>query len=73
MATAKMKSLATRFTENLRVLRAKLNLSQEALARKVGISVSYVSMLERGERMPPLDMVDKIAAKMKVPALDLLK
>jgi transcriptional regulator with XRE-family HTH domain len=46
--------LLTRFAGNVRRLRAKKKLSQKALADKVGISVSYVSMLERGQRSPPL-------------------
>ena len=40
--------LLTRFAGNVRRLRAKKKLSQKALADKVGISVSYVSMLSAG-------------------------
>jgi transcriptional regulator with XRE-family HTH domain len=50
--------------ENLRTVRAGRNLSQEAVARKSGLSVSYISMLGRGERTPPLDtyVVDDLRA-----------
>ena len=51
-------------------LRSKKKLSQKALADKVGISVSYVSMLERGQRSPPLETIEKMAKALGVaPAL----
>ena len=62
--------LLTRFAGNVRRIRGKKNLSQKALADKVGISVSYVSMLERGQRSPPLETVEKVAKALGVaPAL----
>ena len=57
----------TRFAGNVRRLRAKKKLSQKALADKVGISVSYVSMLERGQRSPPLETIEKMAKALGVP------
>ncbi len=53
--------LLTRFAGNVRRLRSKTKLSPKALADKVGISVSYVSMLERGQRSPPLETIEKMA------------
>lgn len=64
--------LLTRFASNVRRLRAKKHLSQKALADKVGISVSYVSMLERGQRSPPLETVEKMAKALSVPPATLL-
>ncbi|HSN92869.1 MAG TPA: helix-turn-helix transcriptional regulator [Anaeromyxobacteraceae bacterium] len=64
--------LLTRFAGNVRRLRAKKRLSQKALADKVGISVSYVSMLERGQRSPPLETVEKMAKALGVPPAALL-
>ena len=64
--------LLTRFAGNVRRLRAKKGLSQKALADKVGISVSYVSMLERGQRSPPLETVEKVAKALSVPPASLL-
>jgi transcriptional regulator with XRE-family HTH domain len=62
--------LLSRFAGNVRRLRAKKKLSQKALADKVGISVSYVSMLERGQRSPPLETVERMAKALGVaPAL----
>ncbi len=59
--------------ENLRTLRKQRKLSQEMLAKKAGISVSYVSMLERGERTPPLDTLETLAKALSVAPLQLLQ
>jgi transcriptional regulator with XRE-family HTH domain len=58
--------LLNRFASNIRRLRSKRRLSQKALADHVGISVSYVSMLERGQRSPPLETIEKMARALKV-------
>jgi transcriptional regulator with XRE-family HTH domain len=54
-------------SQNLRLVRLQRKLSQEALAGKAGISVSYVSMLERGQRSPPLETIEKMAKALGVP------
>lgn len=64
--------LLARFAANVRRLRAKKKLSQKALADKVGISVSYVSMLERGQRSPPLETIEKMAKALGVTPAALL-
>jgi transcriptional regulator with XRE-family HTH domain len=64
--------LVTRFAGNVRKLRSKKKLSQKTLADKIGISVSYVSMLERGQRSPPLDMLEKVAKALGVTPISLL-
>ncbi len=64
--------LLTKFAGNVRRLRARKRLSQKALADRVGISVSYVSMLERGQRSPPLETVEKMARALGVSPASLL-
>jgi transcriptional regulator with XRE-family HTH domain len=64
--------LLTKFATNVRRLRRKKNLSQKALADRVGISVSYVSMLERGQRSPPLETIEKMAKALGVSPASLL-
>jgi len=59
-------SLLDRFAGNVRRLRSKKGLSQKALADTIGISVSYVSMLERAQRSPPLATLEKMARALKV-------
>ncbi len=65
--------LADLVAQNLRTVRAQRKLSQEALAAKARISVSYVSMLERGQRTPPLDTLEIIAKALGVSPLYLLQ
>jgi transcriptional regulator with XRE-family HTH domain len=64
--------LLQRFAANVRRLRAKRNLSQKALAERSGVSVSYVSMLERAQRSPPLETIEKLARALGVPPATLL-
>ncbi|HEY7723955.1 MAG TPA: helix-turn-helix transcriptional regulator [Anaeromyxobacteraceae bacterium] len=64
--------LLARFAANVRRLRGRKGLSQKVLADKVGISVSYVSMLERGQRSPPLETIEKMARALGVPPHSLL-
>ncbi len=59
--------------ENLRTVRTGQKLSQETVARKSGLSVSYISMLERGERTPPLDTLESLAKALQVSPLYLLQ
>lgn len=66
-------TLSDVFAENLSRLRQRKKLSQSALASKAGLSVSYISMLERGQRTPPLSTVEKLANACEVPAASLLK
>ncbi|MCD2515512.1 helix-turn-helix domain-containing protein [Massilia sp. G4R7] len=47
--------------------RQRRRLSQEALAKLAGCSVSYLSMLENSKRDPTISTVEKIAAALKVP------
>jgi transcriptional regulator with XRE-family HTH domain len=65
--------LAQIVAHKLRALRASQQLSQEALAARAGLSVSYISMLERGQRSPPLDTLELLAGALKVPPAELLK
>ncbi len=67
-----MASLAVKFAGNLRSERLRRRLSQETLAHKARLSVSYISMLERGQRSPPLDTLESLAAALAVPPTQLL-
>ena len=67
-----MTLLAT-FGQNVRQIRARKNLSQQAVAAKAKVSVSYISMLERAQRSPPLETVEAVAKALGVPPLSLLQ
>lgn len=51
----------------IQLARSKRKLSQAALAKRAGISVSYLSLLERGRRDPPLSTLQRIAAALVMP------
>ena len=66
-------SLPDDVARNLHSAREAKKLSQVALAKKAKISVSYMSMLERGARVPPLDTLEALAKGLGVSPLDLLE
>ena len=47
--------------ERLREMREKYNISQEAVAERLGITSSSVSSYERGERTPSLPIILKLS------------
>lgn len=61
------------FGHNVRALRQKLDLSQEALADLAELHRTYISSLERGERNVSLLNIVKIARSLGVQAGELLK
>jgi transcriptional regulator with XRE-family HTH domain len=66
-------SLTELVAQNLRTLRASRELSQQEVARSAGLSISYISMLERAERSPPLDTLETLARALRVAPVDLLR
>lgn len=65
-------SLVEAVAHNLATHRRRRNLSQHALASMARISVSYVSMLERGLRSPPLETLERLANALGVSPLTLI-
>ena len=63
------KSLATIFGEVLKELRKEAGISQEDLANECELDRSFISMLERGLRMPTIETLFKLSAPLeKTPA-----
>ncbi len=52
--------------EKIRIIRHQRGLTQEALADALGLSVAYVSLIERGGRNPPYTTVVAIARALGV-------
>jgi transcriptional regulator with XRE-family HTH domain len=65
--------LTENFSLNLRAARVRRGLTQGSLAAMSGVSVSYVSMLERGSRSPPLETIEAIAEALALAPLALLQ
>lgn len=55
------------FGKAVKLCRSQRGYSQEELARRADISVSYLSLLERNERDPALSTVEQIAKGLGVP------
>ncbi len=68
LSTGKARDLLAR---NLRSQRRLRGLSQEALADAAGLHRTYVGSVERGERNVSVDNIERLAAALDVPIVDL--
>lgn len=57
----------------IRTLRERRGLTQEDFAARCDISVSFVSLLERGERNPSYDTLLQVAAALELPLGELFR
>jgi len=57
---------------NIKVFRARRNWSQADLAEKSGLSIVYLSDIERGNKWPYLNTLVKLAGAFKVDVYELL-
>ena len=62
-----------RFTMQLKALRRERGWSQEALAKKVGVSREYIARLETGKHDPPLSTLSQLARALKVRVAELVE
>jgi transcriptional regulator with XRE-family HTH domain len=61
-----------RFGDALRRLRKERGLSQEALSERAGMTADYLGFIERGDNVPTLTVMLKIAKALDIDAGDLL-
>jgi transcriptional regulator with XRE-family HTH domain len=66
-------ALADAVPGNLKQARLKKKLTQADLAERTGLSVAYISLLERGARCPPLPTLDLLADALGVRGTSLLE
>lgn len=65
-----MENIQTTVGANIRFYRQAKGLTQEALAEKLDVSCSYIGYLERGQKSPSLDLIDRISKTLEIePAL----
>lgn len=65
--------VAARFGENLMRYRRRAKLSQEELGFRASLHRTEIGQLERGDRLPRIDTLIKLAGALAVPPGDLLK
>lgn len=66
-----MASFKKKFGVRLFQLRNKTGMTQMQLAGKTNLSIDSISRIERGERAPSLESIEKIADALRVKALEL--
>jgi len=66
-----MPSLRKSFGTRLRSIRKARDLSQERFAETLGISVDFLSLIERGLNSPSFGTLEQIAKRLRVPVKEL--
>lgn len=51
----------------LQTIREQRNVSQQALAEGIGVTQTYLSLLENGKRMPSIGLIEKYEYYFKIP------
>lgn len=60
------------FAGNVHRIRRLQEISQEELAERAGLHRTYVGEVERGERNPSIDVMERLAEGLSVPLVELL-
>lgn len=68
-----MVNLQERFGRVIRRRREATGISQEKLAELAGLHRTYISLLERGKRMPSIEVVRVVAASLKTTMTSLIR
>ena len=66
-----MASLRNKFGQKLRRVRIERRLTQEKFAEAVGISVDFLSLVERGVNAPSFETLEKMAKRLRLPVAEL--
>jgi transcriptional regulator with XRE-family HTH domain len=66
-----MSSLRKRFGSRLRSIRRARDLPQERFAELLGISVDFLSLIERGINAPSFETLEQISDRLRLPVKDL--
>jgi transcriptional regulator with XRE-family HTH domain len=65
--------VASRLGKRLKELRAERGMTQAVLAKRAGVTLSYVGRLEIGMHDPQLSTLNKLAKALKVSVQELVK
>lgn len=64
--------IAQKVGKRIRIVRKQNKLTQEELASKVGVHVTTLGRIERGESNPPLQTINRISQALRVKPKELL-
>ena len=64
-------SLRRQFGIRLKTIRAERKLTQEQFSELVGISVDFLSLIERGINAPSFEVLEQMRAGLKMPVWEL--
>ena len=64
-------SLRQQFGIRLKALRLERKLTQEQCAELAGISVDFLSLIERGINAPSFEVLEKVSAALRLPVREL--
>jgi len=67
-----MKEILATFGARLKALRKERKMTQEEVAKKLGLHNSYIGLLERGERIPSLITLERVASYFGIKTSDLI-
>ena len=65
-----MSTLRKNFGARLREIRQVQDLTQEQLAEKASLSLNFLNLIERGERGPSFDSLERLARALKRPVAE---
>ena len=66
-----MATLRQKFGRRLRQIRAQRRMTQEQFAEMLGVSVDFLSLIERGRNAPSFETLDTMAKRLRVCVADL--
>ena len=69
---AKINEKDLKLARHLQKIRKEKGLTQEELAEKVGVTLTYIGYLELGYKIPNMHMLQKIAEALKVKVKELI-
>lgn len=59
-----MRSLRSQFGQHLKSIRTERSLTQEEFAEVIGVSVDFLSLIERGINAPSFERLEQIAQRL---------
>lgn len=56
------------FGSTLKQLRKKKGINQELLAKRIGVTQTYLSLLESGRKTPSINLLNSLSDELEIPA-----